>query len=156
MVAFLRIADTLRSLPKVEKSLLSQTEVESATLDHICIVREVVEQSHKNRLHTEQHMLKYLEEEWLSTESQLTQERGLWGPARESPLTKWMLDMTEGPVRMRKKMVRNGAFYANYPYKPTSESSSTAPSEVVHSKYKRPSSADSKTWYEKHRTIGTT
>ena len=75
-------------------------------------------------------MLKHLEEEWLMTESQLTQERGLWGPDRESPLTKWMLDMTEGPMRMRKKMVRNGAFYANYPYKPPPEGA--PPSSAVH------------------------
>ena len=153
----------LKNLAKVDPSPLSQSEVEAATLSHIGIVCDVVGQSHKNRLHTEQHMLKHLEEEWLSAESQLTQERGLWGPPRESPLTKWMLDMTEGPARMRKKMVRNNAFYTNYPYRPppapalspTPGSAQGTPQDVhqAHSKYKRPSSSDSKTWYEKHRSI---
>ena len=78
----------LKNLAKVDPSPLSQSEVEAATLSHIGIVCDVVGQSHKNRLHTEQHMLKHLEEEWLSAESHLTQERGLWGPPRESPLTK--------------------------------------------------------------------
>jgi len=35
----------------------------------------------------------------------LTQERGLWGPFNESPLTKWSLDMTEGPSRYFKSLL---------------------------------------------------
>lgn len=34
-----------------------------------------------------------------------------------SHLDKWMLDATEGPCRMRKKMVQNRHFYKQYPYK---------------------------------------
>ena len=45
-------------------------------------------------------------------------ERGLWGPPVGSNLDKWMLDMTEGPHRMRKKMIRNDDFYVHYPYRP--------------------------------------
>lgn len=32
-----------------------------------------------------------------------------------------MLEMTEGPCRMRKKMVRNDMFYNHYPYVPETE-----------------------------------
>ena len=135
--------------PKINPSPLSKTAVESATLNHIAIVKDVVDQSYKNRLQTEQHMLKYLEEEWLETEGQLTQERGLWGPFNESPLTKWMLDMTEGPSRMRRKMMRNQLFYLQYPYKPGDE----VDQKALSAKYRRPSSLDSKLWYEKHRSI---
>lgn len=37
-------------------------------------------------------------------------------------LDKWILDMTEGPCRMRKKMVKNQQFYIHYPYRPELES----------------------------------
>lgn len=37
-------------------------------------------------------------------------------------LDKWILDMTEGPCRMRKKMVKNHQFYTHYPYRPELES----------------------------------
>ena len=54
----------------------------------------------------------------------LVQERGIWGPYNESRLTKWNLDMTEGPCRMRKKFVRNPMFYLQYPYQKKRHSSS--------------------------------
>ena len=134
---------------KVDPSPLSKTTVETATLNHIGIVKDVVELSYKNRQQTEHHLLKYVEEEWLETEGRLTNERGLWGPFNESPLTKWMLDMTEGPSRMRKKLVRNNIFYFHYPYRPYDE----VEQAVTHSKYKRPTSFDSKVWFEKHHQI---
>lgn len=37
-------------------------------------------------------------------------------------LDKWMLDMTEGPSRMRKKMKKNDLFYLHYPYRPELDS----------------------------------
>lgn len=54
-------------------------------------------------------------------ECELLRERGLWGPPIGSHLDKWMLEMTEGPCRMRKKMVRNDMFYNHYPYVPETE-----------------------------------
>ena len=65
--------------------------VEQATLNHISIVKDVVEQHYRNRSQTDEHMLKYMEEQWLATEANLTQERGLWGPFNENPLTKWQV-----------------------------------------------------------------
>jgi len=60
-------------------------------------------------------------QEWLQTETELTRERGLWGPPTPTILDKWMLDMTEGPCRMRKKMMKNELFYIHYPYRPELE-----------------------------------
>ena len=65
---------------KIEMSQLPYSEVEAATMNHISIVWEVVEQHGTQREQTENHLLKFSEEEWLVTEAQLTRERGLWGP----------------------------------------------------------------------------
>ncbi|XP_013921886.1 PREDICTED: WD repeat and FYVE domain-containing protein 3 [Thamnophis sirtalis] len=69
----------------------------------------------------QQNALKYVTEEWSQIEYELLRERGLWGPPIGSHLDKWMLEMTEGPCRMRKKMVRNDMFYVQYPYMPDTE-----------------------------------
>lgn len=70
---------------------------------------------------TAQHTQQYVHQEWLQTEKELTRERGIWGPPVPSHLDKWMLDMTEGPNRMRKKLMRNEFFYIHYPYRPEQE-----------------------------------
>ena len=63
-------------------------------------------------------MEKYLLDKWTETEKELMRERGLWGPPVGSELDKWMLDMTEGPCRMRKKLMKNDMFYIHYPFRP--------------------------------------
>jgi hypothetical protein len=68
-------------------------------------------------------MERYLVEEWTQTERELLREKGLWGPYLGSRFDKWMLDMTEGPCRMRKKMVANDIFFSHYPYRPDMENS---------------------------------
>ena len=132
---------------KIELSNLQFSEVEAAVLNHISIVSEVVDQHETQRKQTEQHMLTYSEEEWLNTEGQLTRERGIWGPASESSLMKWQLDVTEGPFRMRKRLVRDELFYYRYPYR-AAEQEGDKPL-----KYKRPTSFDSKLWYERHHNM---
>lgn len=72
-------------------------------------------------MNTTQHTQRYVHQEWLQTETELTRERGLWGPPTPCNLDKWMLDMTEGPSRMRKKMMKNDLFYLHYPYRPEHE-----------------------------------
>lgn len=61
-------------------------------------------------------------------------------------LDKWMLDMTEGPCRMRKKLSRNDLFYLHYPYRPELDSGDNKAL-----KYKVASSWDSKEFYQKYR-----
>ena len=59
---------------------------------------------------------------WEREERELTRERGLWGPLTSSHLDKWILDASEGPCRMRKKMIANPLFYLHYPpHRPMSE-----------------------------------
>ena len=70
-----------------------------------------------------EHMERYLVEEWTQTKRELLREKGLWGPYLGSRFDKWMLDMTEGPCRMRKKMVANDIFFSHYPYRPDMENS---------------------------------
>lgn len=73
--------------------------------------------------------MKYVTDEWAAIEYELLRERGLWGPPIGSHLDKFQLDMTEGPCRMRKKMVRNDLFYIHYPYVPDNEPNTS--SQVV-------------------------
>ena len=132
---------------KIEMSQLPYSEVEAATINHITIVSEVVEQHGTQRQQTENHLLTFSEEEWLVTEGQLTRERGLWGPEAESRLLKWQLDNTEGPARMRKRLIRDEMFYYRYPYRNEADGN-----DKPH-KYKKPTSHDSKLWFEKHHTL---
>lgn len=76
---------------------------------------------HNQHVNTTQHTQRYVHQEWLQTETELTRERGLWGPPEPCDLDKWMLDMTEGPHRMRKKTIKNDLFYLHYPYRPEHE-----------------------------------
>ena len=69
---------------RVDLSTLPQRVVDEATDHHISIVKDVVEQHYRSRCQIDQHMLMYIEEEWASIESMLTQERGIWGPYNES------------------------------------------------------------------------
>ncbi|KMR04720.1 wd repeat and fyve domain-containing protein 3 [Lasius niger] len=85
-----------------------------------------------------------IQSEWLQTETELTRERGLWGPPTPTCLDKWMLDMTEGPCRMRKKMMKNELFYMHYPYRPELEHP-----DNKQLKYKVATSMDSKDYYLK-------
>ncbi|PNI83103.1 WDFY3 isoform 3 [Pan troglodytes] len=108
-----------------------------------------------------QNALKYVTEEWCQIECELLRERGLWGPPIGSHLDKWMLEMTEGPCRMRKKMVRNDMFYNHYPYVPETEQETNVASEIPSkqpetpddipqkkpARYRRAVSYDSKEYY---------
>nr|CAD7577574.1 unnamed protein product [Timema californicum] len=103
---------------RVRYSSLSHYEVADWTLNHVALVKELVEVRTKQHQMNQAHMQRYVFEEWLQTETELTRERGLWGPVTPCRLDKWMLDMTEGPSRMRKKMMKNELFYLHYPYRP--------------------------------------
>lgn len=85
------------------------------------IFREFAEMKYNQHVNTTQHTQRYVYQEWLQTEMELTRERGLWGSTEPCHLDKWMLDMTEGPHRMRKKTIKNELFYLHYPYRPEHE-----------------------------------
>ncbi|KAG7271513.1 hypothetical protein CRUP_007502, partial [Coryphaenoides rupestris] len=96
----------------------------------------------------QQTCLKYVTEEWAGIEYELLRERGLWGPPIGSHLDKFVLEMTEGPCRMRKKMVRNDMFYIHYPYVPEPEPQPANSTQLQKpQRYRRAISADSKEYY---------
>uniref|UniRef100_H3DD36 WD repeat and FYVE domain containing 3 n=1 Tax=Tetraodon nigroviridis TaxID=99883 RepID=H3DD36_TETNG len=145
----------------LNKNSLSAQETFQWMFTHIAVVRDLVAMQYKEYQERQQNSLKYVTEEWASNEYELLRERGLWGPPIGSHLDKFMLEMTEGPCRMRKKMVRNDMFYIHYPYIPEIEpNTSTAQSSYVLQpsspplvplqkplRYRRAISYDSKEYY---------
>ncbi|XP_063226772.1 WD repeat and FYVE domain-containing protein 3 isoform X2 [Bacillus rossius redtenbacheri] len=131
---------------RVRCSSVSQWDLAEWTLGQVALVRELVEHRARQHAHGQAHMQRYVFEEWLQTETELTRERGLWGPCVPCRLDKWMLDMTEGPFRMRKKMMRNELFYLHYPYRPELD---CGDNKAL--KYKVATSYDSKEYYQKYR-----
>ncbi|CAO2639174.1 WD repeat and FYVE domain-containing protein 3 [Lemmus lemmus] len=140
----------------------STQEISQWMFTHIAVVRDLVDTQYKEYQERQQNALKYVTEEWCQIECELLRERGLWGPPIGSHLDKWMLEMTEGPCRMRKKMVRNDMFYNHYPYVPETEQETSvaseipskqpeAPDDVIAQKkparYRRAISYDSKEYY---------
>ncbi|KAG8454376.1 hypothetical protein GDO86_000847 [Hymenochirus boettgeri] len=128
----------------LNKHNLSAQEISQWIFTHIAVVRDLVDMQYKEYQERQQNALKYVIEEWNQIEYELLRERGLWGPPIGSQLDKWMLEMTEGPCRMRKKVVRNDMFYIHYPYIPETEqeTSTTKPA-----RYRRAVSYDSKDYY---------
>ncbi|XP_056659190.1 WD repeat and FYVE domain-containing protein 3 isoform X4 [Monodelphis domestica] len=146
----------------LNKHNLSMQEISQWMFTHIAVVRDLVDTQYKEYQERQQNALKYVTEEWCQIEYELLRERGLWGPPIGSHLDKWMLEMTEGPCRMRKKMVRNDMFYNHYPYMPETEQEtnvlSATPSKQLDppddtipqkkpARYRRAVSYDSKEYY---------
>ncbi|XP_061906663.1 WD repeat and FYVE domain-containing protein 3 isoform X3 [Entelurus aequoreus] len=128
----------------LNKNSLSAQEAFQWMFTHIAVVRDLVAMQYKEHQERQQNALKYVTEEWAAIEYELLRERGLWGPPIGSHLDKFMLEMTEGPCRMRKKMVRNDMFYIHYPYMPDTENCNPAQKPV---RYRRAISYDSKEYY---------
>lgn len=100
------------------KQRLVKSKVFQWTNINVGLVKDLWEMRCVQNGQMTQHTQRYVHQEWLQSENELTRERGLWGPVKGSPLDKWMLDMTEGPSRMRKKTMKNPIFYIRYPYRP--------------------------------------
>ncbi|XP_026951664.1 WD repeat and FYVE domain-containing protein 3 isoform X7 [Sagmatias obliquidens] len=148
----------------LHKHSLSTQEISQWMFTHIAVVRDLVDTQYKEYQERQQNALKYVTEEWCQIEYELLRERGLWGPPIGSHLDKWMLEMTEGPCRMRKKMVRNDMFYTHYPYVPETEQETNVASEIPSkqpetpddiipqkkpARYRRAVSYDSKEYYKR-------
>ncbi|XP_041447245.1 WD repeat and FYVE domain-containing protein 3 isoform X2 [Xenopus laevis] len=128
----------------LNKHNLSAQEISQWVFTHIAVVRDLVDMQYKEYQERQQNALKYVTEEWNQIEYELLRERGLWGPPIGSHLDKWMLEMTEGPCRMRKKVVRNDMFYIHYPYIPEAEHETNT---MKPARYRRAVSYDSKDYY---------
>ncbi|UYV62149.1 WDFY3 [Cordylochernes scorpioides] len=131
---------------KIPYANVAMNDVEAWTLTHISLVQDLSEFHFKQFQQNQQYLEKYVFDKWLQTESELTRERALWGPNIGSRLDKWMLDMTEGPGRMRKKMIKNELFYIHYPYRLDIESGDNKAL-----KYKVATCFDSKEYYKRWR-----
>uniref|UniRef100_A0A4W5QBJ5 WD repeat and FYVE domain containing 3 n=1 Tax=Hucho hucho TaxID=62062 RepID=A0A4W5QBJ5_9TELE len=135
----------------LNKNNLSAQETFQWMFTHIAVVRDLVAMQYKEYQERQQNVLKYVTEEWSSIEYELLRERGLWGPPIGSHLDKFLLEMTEGPCRMRKKMVRNDMFYIHYPYVPEPEPSTNGQVQpepcLKPVRYRRAISYDSKEYY---------
>ncbi|XP_024909182.1 WD repeat and FYVE domain-containing protein 3 isoform X1 [Cynoglossus semilaevis] len=129
----------------LNKNSLSAQETFQWMFTHIAVVRDLVALQYKEHQERQQNSLKYVSEEWACLEYELLRERGLWGPPIGSHLDKFVLEMTEGPCRMRKKMVRNDMFYIHYPYMPEPENNATSVQKPQ--RYRRAVSYDSKEYY---------
>ncbi|XP_043915423.1 WD repeat and FYVE domain-containing protein 3 [Protopterus annectens] len=128
----------------LNKNSFTTQETSQWMFIHIAVVRDLVDMQYKEYQERQQNALRYVNEEWSQIEYELLRERGLWGPPIGSFLDKWMLAMTEGPCRMRKKMVRNDMFYIHYPYVPESEQETNT---LKPARYRRAISYDSKEYY---------
>lgn len=90
-----------------------------------------------------------VEDEWGQCESEfLLRERSLWGHEEPWPLAKWMLDMSEGPQRVRKKLVENADFFTHYAYRDLPPPPADAPPEVLKQRIRYPISGDSKVFFD--------
>ncbi|CAH8657976.1 unnamed protein product [Schistosoma margrebowiei] len=104
---------------------------------------------------------RHLESEWEKIENELTRERGLWGRVTPDPLAKWELDPTEGPLRMRKRMILNKSFNSRYPYLPSyltrlllrsPNSDNYYPYTSTLTKTRKPRSRDSKLYFLNYKS----
>lgn len=99
------------------KSQVPKKKAFDCTEEHVALVKELWELRCTQHNQVSHHNHGYVLNDWLKAETELTRERGLWGPMDECLLDKWLLDTTEGPHRMRKKTMRNELFYIHYPYR---------------------------------------
>ncbi|KRZ15735.1 WD repeat and FYVE domain-containing protein 3 [Trichinella zimbabwensis] len=114
---------------------------------HVTLIHELFDLQYTRYLQWHEHTKKWCLDEWTNLKQELTRERGLWGPKNPSVLNKYMLDSTEGPCRMRMKMIPNISFYVDYPYRPN-----VMNLENKTTKNKLPCSCDSQLYYERVKT----
>ncbi|CAD6191346.1 unnamed protein product [Caenorhabditis auriculariae] len=85
---------------------------------HVSLLKELV-RAQSSRYHEwHAHVRKWCMHDWHQWEADLTRERGVWGPEKASSLDKYKLDLTEGPSRIRRKLIPHRYFYHIYPYRP--------------------------------------
>ena len=111
---------------------------------HVSLLREFIRSQSQRYAEMHAHIRKWSTQEWQITESELTRERGLWGPEERSSLDKFQLDITEGPSRTRKTLIPDPGFYHRYPYRPNLE---LPEAKAMRSKFAI--SRDSRLYYER-------
>lgn len=122
--------------------MMEKDKVIKLTELHLALIMETVQFNYKNKIQKNQHLIKYVLEDWNNLEFEiLLRERAIFESFNtdSKKFTKYMLDvLTEGPNRMRKKLIRNDMFYINYP-PPENDS----PKNLKQIKFRQPISWDS-------------
>ena len=113
---------------------------------HVSLLREILRSQSQRYAEWHAHVRKWSLDEWQQAERELIRERGIWGPKRQSSLDKYALDLTEGPCRVRKKLLHDADFYHRYPYRPALD----AP-EAKAQRAKVAISRDARAYYEQMR-----
>lgn len=131
------------------KCTFNNLQMDEVSRVHVSIIKGYI-QSHISQKEHKLALHRYVCDEWLETEYEvLLRERAIFGPDYGSELDKWCLDLTEGPRRMRKKMVNyTKQFYKNYPYTPEQYNPSNKSL-----RYRRPMSYDSHLYYIKTHNL---
>ncbi|XP_058177691.1 WD repeat and FYVE domain-containing protein 3 [Anopheles ziemanni] len=93
-------------------------DIRQITTAKLTLVRDYWEFRLEQHGNSSAHTKRYVYQDWLQSEAELIRERAIWGPECCADFTKWTLDSTEGPYRMRKKMLKNELFYVHYPPRP--------------------------------------
>ncbi|VUZ46443.1 unnamed protein product, partial [Hymenolepis diminuta] len=111
-----RIPIGLPLLTKKSTALSTLRRISMQVKSPLGLVIEALEWSKQSQERDISFLWRQVEIEWNKMEEDLTQERSIWGPmCADDELVKWQLDPTEGPCRMRKRMLPNQNFYRHYP-----------------------------------------
>ncbi|VDO03945.1 unnamed protein product [Rodentolepis nana] len=111
-----RIPIGLPLLTKKSTALSTLRRISMQVKSPLTLVIEALEWSKQSQERDISFLWRQVEIEWNKMEEHLTQERSIWGPmCADDEQVKWELDPTEGPCRMRKRMLPNQSFYRHYP-----------------------------------------
>ncbi|KAH9280985.1 WD repeat and FYVE domain-containing protein 3 [Echinococcus granulosus] len=111
-----RVPIGLPLLTKKSTTLSTLKRISMQVESPLTLVTESLEWSKQSQERDTSFLWREVEIEWNKMEDNLTQERSIWGPmCADEDVVKWELDPTEGPCRMRKRMLPNPNFYRHYP-----------------------------------------
>ncbi|VDD74216.1 unnamed protein product [Mesocestoides corti] len=111
-----RIPIGLPLLTKRSTTFSTLKRLSTRVKNPITLIIESLEWSKQSQERNTTFLCRQVEIEWNKLEDELTQERSIWGPmCADDELARWELDPTEGPCRMRKRMLPNPNFYRHYP-----------------------------------------
>ncbi|CAK9291092.1 unnamed protein product [Gordionus sp. m RMFG-2023] len=146
-----------KSKPKKEINFKVDNSSLDRIIDHIgvniSIISDLVDMQYDHFYQTQVVLRRqYAIEQWKKIEKELIRERSLWGSQQPDPLEKWILDSTEGPCRMRKKMTQNPDFYVHYPYIVSRDAvNHTNTKNKKFKSLKPPLSLDSELYYKRNK-----
>ncbi|VDM30874.1 unnamed protein product [Hydatigera taeniaeformis] len=111
-----RVPIGLPLLTKKSITLSTLKRISMQVESPLTLVTESLEWGKQSQERDTSFLWRQVEIEWNKVEDNLTQERSIWGPmCADDDVVKWKLDPTEGPCRMRKRMLPNPNFYRHYP-----------------------------------------